>query len=112
MTDTHKHFMTDTHTHTHTHTQFVPPRGIYLISPSGLVHNPAELDLSRKRLAELGFKIPVDRTALAEHERFARAARQRQAAISRELNRSGEQTSEHQSLMRISYAVFCLKKKT
>src|SRR3546814_9696877 len=29
-----------------------------------------------------------------------------------ELNRSEEHTSELQSLMRISYAVFCLKKKT
>src|SRR3546814_6541219 len=29
-----------------------------------------------------------------------------------ELDRSAEQTSELQSLMRISYAVFCLKKKT
>src|SRR3546814_8024996 len=28
------------------------------------------------------------------------------------LDRSEEHTSEHQSLMRISYAVFCLKKKT
>src|SRR3546814_9923681 len=30
----------------------------------------------------------------------------------RELSRSEEHTSELQSLMRISYAVFCLKKKT
>src|SRR3546814_9971852 len=83
MTYTHTHFMTDTHTHTHTH--FVPPRGIYLISPSGLVHNPAELDRARKRLAELGFKSTVDRTALAVHERFAGTDRQRLAAISRAL---------------------------
>src|SRR3546814_1052472 len=32
--------------------------------------------------------------------------------ISHELHRSEEHTSELQSLMRISYAVFCLKKKT
>src|SRR3546814_9596673 len=31
---------------------------------------------------------------------------------SRDSSRSEEQTSELQSLMRISYAVFCLKKKT
>src|SRR3546814_2242606 len=31
--------------------------------------------------------------------------------LSGELNRSEEHTSELQSLMRISYAVFCLKKK-
>src|SRR3546814_20216091 len=81
MTDTHTHFMTDTHTHTHTHTHFVPPRGIYLISPSGLVHNPAELDLARKRLAELGFKSTVDRTAMAVPERFAGQDSPRLAAI-------------------------------
>src|SRR3546814_1263484 len=32
-------------------------------------------------------------------------------AVAKELNRSEEHTSELQSLMRISYAVFCLKKK-
>src|SRR3546814_1010493 len=32
--------------------------------------------------------------------------------LPREKNRSEEHTSELQSLMRISYAVFCLKKKT
>src|SRR3546814_11715080 len=32
--------------------------------------------------------------------------------IRREMERSEEHTSELQSLMRISYAVFCLKKKT
>src|SRR3546814_10744776 len=35
----------------------------------------------------------------------------RHAMIAREDNRSEEHTSELQSLMRISYAVFCLKKK-
>src|SRR3546814_14167406 len=34
------------------------------------------------------------------------------AAVTRTLLRSEEHTSELQSLMRISYAVFCLKKKT
>src|SRR3546814_6736438 len=33
------------------------------------------------------------------------------AIVGRHLNRSEEHTSELQSLMRISYAVFCLKKK-
>src|SRR3546814_7784431 len=37
---------------------------------------------------------------------------QRQGNPSRRANRSEEHTSELQSLMRISYAVFCLKKKT
>src|SRR3546814_4804254 len=44
----------------------------------------------------------------AEQESRA-AARKRGHGI--ELIRSGEHTSELQSLMRISYAVFCLKKK-
>src|SRR3546814_2685871 len=35
----------------------------------------------------------------------------RSSAEGRKLNRSEEHTSELQSLMRISYAVFCLKKK-
>src|SRR3546814_6881292 len=39
----------------------------------------------------------------------ARRVRQRVGAV---LNRSEEHTSELQSLMRISYAVFCLKTKT
>src|SRR3546814_3092520 len=40
-------------------------------------------------------------------------ARRRQAALQQDmLVRSEEHTSELQSLMRISYAVFCLKKKT
>src|SRR3546814_6780778 len=44
----------------------------------------------------------------------ARAARDEAAAVEqheRALDRSEEHTSELQSLMRISYAVFCLKKK-
>src|SRR3546814_5823022 len=49
------------------------------------------------------------------HVRVERGQRQRlgkQAAVDvRELGRSEEHTSELQSLMRISYAVFCLKKK-
>src|SRR3546814_5810541 len=39
------------------------------------------------------------------------AARQREQRDAKDLDRSEEHTSELQSLMRISYAVFCLKKK-
>src|SRR3546814_1824496 len=39
-------------------------------------------------------------------------ARQRVGKPLRDIDRSEEHTSELQSLMRISYAVFCLKKKT
>src|SRR3546814_3877356 len=41
-----------------------------------------------------------------------RPSRQGQAGEIRRVSRSEEHTSELQSLMRISYAVFCLKKKT
>src|SRR3546814_10547162 len=45
-----------------------------------------------------------------EAEQVEQAAAHRGEAVAR--NRSEEHTSELQSLMRISYAVFCLKKKT
>src|SRR3546814_8750647 len=48
------------------------------------------------------------------HGRFSRgwSAREPGARPGNEGSRSEEHTSELQSLMRISYAVFCLKKKT
>src|SRR3546814_10242552 len=58
----------------------------------------------RMRLAEddvIGVDAPVDRAARRD-QRIAHAG----------LDRSEEHTSELQSLMRISYAVFCLKKTT
>src|SRR3546814_3196091 len=39
------------------------------------------------------------------------ACGEQKAGIARDMGRSEEHTSELQSLMRISYAVFCLKKK-
>src|SRR3546814_4270267 len=50
----------------------------------------------------------------SQHKNRAKAMALLQARLSeaeREKNRSEEHTSELQSLMRISYAVFCLKKK-
>src|SRR3546814_1381698 len=44
-------------------------------------------------------------------QRFADAAHRADAHVSTHADRSEEHTSELQSLMRISYAVFCLKKK-
>src|SRR3546814_9192671 len=54
------------------------------------------------------FKVNADRLEklFRRHPRLVRADQQRQI-----LRRSEEHTSELQSLMRISYAVFCLKKK-
>lgn len=66
--------------HGHHH---APPKGIYLISPSGAIADPATIDRARERLAGLGFKTAVDRTALAVHERFAGTDEQRLAAIVR-----------------------------
>lgn len=67
--------------HAHHH----PATGIYLISPSGAVADPAAVDTARQRLGELGFKTALDRTALAVHERFAGTDKQRLAGITRAL---------------------------
>lgn len=77
--------MTHPHTHDHSHSHAEPPRGIYLISPSGLVRKPADLDRACERLSGLGFRTRVDRAALAVHERFAGTDRQRLAGIARSL---------------------------
>src|SRR3546814_1603136 len=47
----------------------------------------------------------------ASHRRHGRSARGCRPISTRRHSRSEEHTSELQSLMRISYAVFCLKKK-
>jgi len=62
-----------------------PASGIYLISPSSAVDDPAALDLARQRLASEGFKTTRDRTALAVHQRFAGTDTQRLAAVNRAL---------------------------
>lgn len=72
----------DAHDHAHRHQA---PGAIYLFSPSGVVADHAALDKARTRLAELGFRTAVDRTALAVHERFAGTDKQRLAAITRAL---------------------------
>lgn len=65
-----------------------PLRSVYLISPSGVVREPADLDRARARLSDLGFKSRLDRTALAVHERFAGTDRQRLAGIARALRQA------------------------
>src|SRR3546814_3696810 len=52
------------------------------------------------RLLDLAYTLQMGREAMAQRLAFRAASR------------SEEHTSELQSLMRISYAVFCLKKKT
>ena len=75
------------HDHDHPHASHgqAAPGGIYLISPSGAVADPQALERATVRLAELGFKTAIDRTALAVHERFAGTDKQRLAAITRAL---------------------------
>src|SRR3546814_4391070 len=74
------------------------PRGDRLAA----VHDRIDRLARRRRVGALL------RELAAVHDLFERGAGARHAALHR---RSEEHTSELQSLMRISYAVFCLKKK-
>src|SRR3546814_2353006 len=56
--------------------------------------------------------LVVDEEGGAAGDQFVERARQARVVQRQEGDRSEEHTSELQSLMRISYAVFCLKKKT
>lgn len=70
--------------HDHSHAHVLPDaRGIYLISPSSAVRDPATVDLARARLEQQGFKTALDRTALAQHQRFAGTDAQRLASLTR-----------------------------
>src|SRR3546814_4608915 len=55
--------------------------------------------------------IPLDRLSPAARGFYAENRRVANGKAKRVLGRSEEHTSELQSLMRTSYAVFCLKKK-
>src|SRR3546814_6094602 len=62
--------------------------------------------------AESGRRGFLDRhRAPSWHDRAAASRRRNRADELRRCVRSEEHTTEHKSLMRISYAVFCLKKK-
>ena len=70
--------------HDHAHDHALPDaRGIYLISPSSAVRDPATVELARTRLQAQGFKTALDRTAFAEHQRFAGTDAQRLASLTR-----------------------------
>src|SRR3546814_2150695 len=57
--------------------------------------------------------VAVDPRLVGEHREMAVHTEDlRQQLLSEAVHRSEEHTSELQSLMRISYAVFCFKKKT
>src|SRR3546814_981467 len=82
-----------------------PPRSTRtdtLFPYTTLFRSPAAVD------ADIG----ADRVAHIDAERLGQFPRPRLESIGlRRQRRSEEHTSELQSLMRISYAVFCLKKK-
>ncbi|MGE8656555.1 MAG: LD-carboxypeptidase [Achromobacter sp.] len=72
------------HGHEPGHVHSLPDaRGIYLISPSSAVRDPQTVERARERLAAQGFKTALDRTALAEHQRFAGTDAQRLASLTR-----------------------------
>src|SRR3546814_4901754 len=91
----------------------------YRGQPEAAIDRVLELLLAyqRKRALRAGFGLASWRGKRAHQAQLGQAVfggLQRQAALLRGLGiagRSEEHTSELQSLMRISYAVFCLKKK-
>src|SRR3546814_3760157 len=70
-------------------------------------------DAGMSRLSGIALLDSLSEEELAEFERQCRWQRHRKGdqIVERAGERSEEHTSELQSLMRISYAVFCLKKK-
>src|SRR3546814_5486349 len=68
-----------------------------------IIENP-----QRRRMHGIATKIAQEVAVLFEHQGLDAGACEQQA----QNHRSEEHTSELQSLIRISYAVFCLKKKT
>src|SRR3546814_6483854 len=64
------------------------------------------------RLAESFEYVDVDNAVLEEMSARMTTIEQAYRDMTEELARSGEHTSALQSLMRISSAVFCMKKKT
>src|SRR3546814_7521436 len=83
-------------------------------------HPRQPLARATQRQAGVGAQSALDRTTVGDERQAAQVRRYPQAparlAVWQEgiwpPGRSEEHTSELQSLMRISYAVFCLKKKT
>src|SRR3546814_1724896 len=74
---------------------------VAMLSEVGAVR---EADPGRVRIV----RVVLDEAVRADHEEGAKIVQ----ALPHRRQRSEEHTSELQSLMRISYAVFCLKKQT
>src|SRR3546814_3221008 len=79
----------------------------HLLQPPGVIER-AEFGLARgiQRIHQLAIDIELELVG-----RPVADAHRRAVGIARQPGRSAEHTSELQSLMRISYAVFCLKTK-
>src|SRR3546814_8947281 len=77
----------------------------------GLVTSVAVHDNQAVKAGDLLFVIDRPRYALAVEQAEARIASAKATLGQARRERSEEHTSELQSLMRISYAVFCLTKK-
>src|SRR3546814_5961173 len=81
--------------------ELLPELRVELVEVEALVLRPRVFDLERThQIADAADGQPVAALLDAEDQAGAKGVR------------SEEHTSELQSLMRISYAVFCLKKKT
>src|SRR3546814_5731963 len=92
------------------------PRGLQGVVERGLAKLPPALIRARPRLAlaqvYLQIKLGELGAARVEYDRFLAECGVGDLSVDlRTEVRSEEHTSELQSLMRISYAVFCLKKK-
>src|SRR3546814_4116787 len=80
--------------------------------PAAAPHASAEAtrNLRSGMCAFISFLLGLEGSGGCKKFKIVRCCRE--AASAQEVTRSEEHTSELQSLMRISYAVFCLKKKT
>src|SRR3546814_7870727 len=76
----------------------------------GSLEEHADKRHTRSAIGDAISTLGVEQPA-ADHAAARRSSRS-QISTSADTRRSEEHTSELQSLMRISYAVFCLKKKT
>src|SRR3546814_8061120 len=92
------------------HCQYVESRFLLFV-PLTTFGEPSEAGLAPRRGGVQRGVLPPLRHP-AEGSRAGRAICIRVGLSSWGVERSEEHTSELQSLMRISYAVFCLKKKT
>src|SRR3546814_7923528 len=86
-------------------------------SPAVVVHQEVGDDLAALQIETVEVRQSVEVAALEHGTALARVVeadhggQEHAFAAAQDAERSEEHTSELQSLMRISYAVFCLKKK-